>query len=91
MQTIQIPGPNKIFDGMFMGNNLAASDYDWLSMNQVTHIVNCAGVDLPFKQYEKQGINYLTFEWTETIIQTQLFGNGDSNLNSFIQFVEKAR
>lgn len=44
-------GPLKLIDGLFMGNALAASDLDWLTLNQVTHIINCAGLDLPLREY----------------------------------------
>jgi hypothetical protein len=54
-----IPGPIKIIDGVFMGNSLASSDLDWLTVNHVTHIVNCAGKDLPSREYEEEGIKYL--------------------------------
>ena len=88
---VQIPTPTKIHDGLFMGNAMAAADIEWLTLNQVTHIANCAGLDTPSHQYQHQGVQYLVFDWTESQIQTQLFGPGDTTLMSFMQFVHKAR
>lgn len=51
MKTEKIIDSHKIYDGMFMGNQIAATDLDWLTTNKVTHIVNCAFQDIPHKHY----------------------------------------
>lgn len=67
---LRVLGPTKIKDGLFMGDFAAAhvplhatQDYEWVCMNQVTHIINCCGREVE-NAFEQQGIRYLTFPWT---------------------------
>lgn len=92
---LRMIGPTKIKDGLFMGDEAAAhvqppltQDYEWITTNQVTHIVNCCGREVE-DAFEEQGIHYLTFPWSETETQL-LFDPKDVNLNEVMRFIEEA-
>jgi hypothetical protein len=40
-------------------------DLEFLVTNKVTHIVNCAGKQIP-NNWESIGVSYLTLNWLET-------------------------
>jgi hypothetical protein len=53
----------RIHDGLFLGDKYSSTDQRLLDMNQVTHIVNCAGGEVP-NAFENRGeMFYLTFCW----------------------------
>lgn len=61
-------GGIKVKDGLFVGDELAAKDLEFIEGNKVTHIVNCAGDQVP-NQWESLGIHYLVYTWQDSDLQ----------------------
>ena len=40
----EILGAVKVKDGVFIGDELAAQDLEFVVANKVTHIINCSGI-----------------------------------------------
>ena len=70
-------GAIKIKDGLFIGDELASQvrekvqltvlciqDLEFVVANKVTHIINCAGKQIP-NHWEPIGVAYLTFFWLD--------------------------
>jgi protein-tyrosine phosphatase len=82
----------RIKDGIFVGNVSAAHDEDFLYVNKVTHIVNCAGAEVP-DLFADSGIEYLTFPWKDTpgvVNTTVMFDSADRNIEQVVRFMDKA-
>ncbi|CAD8207566.1 unnamed protein product [Paramecium octaurelia] len=81
-----IIGAIKVKDGLFIGDELASKDLEFVIQNKVTRIVNCAAKQLPcvFTNY---GVTYLKFNWLENEQQI-LFPN--DTVNEIYQFIEQA-
>ena len=73
MDHLQIIGAIKIKDGLFMGDEYSAQDLDFMVTNKITHIINCAGKQIP-NIWESIGMIYLTFPWLETDNQVKYQG-----------------
>ena len=41
----------RLIDGLFLGDIHASSDINFLVLNKVTHLVNCAGKEMPNKDF----------------------------------------
>lgn len=65
----------KIKDGLFVGDADASQDADFIELNKITYVINCAGRQLP-NLWEQQGLNYLTFPWAPEP-QYVLFDSGN--------------
>lgn len=70
-----IIGAIKVTDGIFIGDRYAAKDLHFIIQNKVTHIINCAGLqvrnifeDSKEEALSKKGmtVKYLTFLWIDT-------------------------
>lgn len=72
-------GAIKIRDGLFIGDQLAAQDYEFIITNKVSHIINCAGLHIR-NYWESIGVKYLTFEWVDQDCQVILDSN-NTNAN----------
>lgn len=48
-------GAIKIKDALFIGDELAAQDLEFVASNKVTHIINCAGWEVP-NHWEPLGV-----------------------------------
>ncbi|KRX09096.1 hypothetical protein PPERSA_08812 [Pseudocohnilembus persalinus] len=81
----QIIGAIKIKDGLFIGDDFASKDLEFVVTNKVTHIINCAGNEIQ-NEWEQVGVNYLTFYWEESDDQV-LFDQSDQNLNYIYNFI----
>jgi hypothetical protein len=58
-----------------------------LTINQITHIINCAGKQCQ-NNTQIKGMSFLTFDWSENTIQNII----DQNIiNASIGFIEEAR
>lgn len=57
-------GAIKIKDGLFIGDELASTDLEFVVANKVTHIINCAGKQIQ-NHWEPIGVAYLTFFWLD--------------------------
>ena len=53
----------KIKDGLFVGDAEASQDPEFIELNKITFVINCAGRQLP-NLWEQHGLHYLTFPWT---------------------------
>ena len=53
----------KINDGLFIGDAEASQDPEFIELNKITFVINCAGRQLP-NLWEQHGLHYLTFPWT---------------------------
>ena len=77
MEYEDIIGAIKVTDGIFIGDRYAAKDLHFITQNKVTHIINCAGLQVR-NHYEdfkaessneagpKKKVHYLTFLWIDT-------------------------
>lgn len=81
-------GAIKIRDGLFIGDQLAAQDYEFVVTNKVTHIINTAGLHIR-NYWESIGVKYLTFEWVDQDCQVILDAN-NTNANKIFSFIEEA-
>ena len=62
-------------------------DIEWLSLNQVTHVINCAGRHCQNNTVIK-GMSFLTFDWNEQATQNI----ADQNVvHAVMGFIEDAR
>jgi hypothetical protein len=43
MKSNEVFGAVKIKDGLFMGDQYSSQDLEFLAVNKISHIVNCAG------------------------------------------------
>lgn len=81
-------GAIKIKDGLFIGDEYASQDFEFIVTNKVTHIINCAGKQIP-NYWESVGVLYLTFDWDDS--ETQIvFDNQGEIVNQIHSFVEEA-
>jgi hypothetical protein len=89
----------RIKDGIFVGNVTAAHDEDFLLMNKVTRMVNCAGGEVRdiFRNGAAMGglpMAYLTFPWRlpqgGAAPVSNLFDQGGRTLDSIVRFVDEA-
>ena len=66
----------KITDGIFIGDAEASQDPEFIELNKITYVINCAGRELP-NLFEQDGLRYLTFAWMDrptcTLFDTQGF------------------
>lgn len=62
---VQILGAIKIKDGLFIGDEFAAQDLEFIVTNKVTHILNCASKEVS-NIWESIGVSYLSLTWLES-------------------------
>ncbi|CAE7814994.1 unnamed protein product [Symbiodinium necroappetens] len=67
----EILGAVKIKDGLFVGDELAAQDLEFVVANKVTRVINCAGRQVP-NHWESIGVAYLTYYWIDADSQVIL-------------------
>ncbi|RNF15264.1 putative dual specificity protein phosphatase [Trypanosoma conorhini] len=82
----------RVKDGIFVGNAIAAQDLDFIEMNKITHIINCAGGELP-DLFAHEGVKYLTFPWRDTtgsICTAVMFDSADENIERTVRFIDEA-
>ncbi|GET88305.1 dual specificity protein phosphatase, putative [Leishmania tarentolae] len=83
----------RIKDGIFAGNAGAAADKTLLIMNKITHIINCAGAEVPDFFLGEPGFSYLSFPWKDvagSVCTTILFDAADDNIHRAVQFIDEA-
>ncbi|KRW99053.1 hypothetical protein PPERSA_11654 [Pseudocohnilembus persalinus] len=81
-------GAIKIKDGLFIGDELAAKDLEFIVTNKVTHIINTSGKQIA-NFWENIGIAYLTLFWVENDNQV-LFDPRNETVNEILDFVNEA-
>lgn len=84
----EIVGAIKIKDGLFIGDECAAQDLEFVVTNKVTRIINCAGKQIP-NHWETVGVIYLTYFWLDNEKQI-IFDHRDEVLNATYKFIEEA-
>ena len=57
-------GAHKIKDGIIVGDESTAKDLQFIVDNRITHIINCAGIQVK-NMWEQIGIKYLRFKWLD--------------------------
>ena len=57
-------GAVKVRDGLFIGDQIAAQDYEFIMSNKVTHIINTASLQIS-NYWANIGVKYLNFEWMD--------------------------
>ena len=82
-------GAIKVKDGLFIGDELAAQDFEFTISNKVTHVINCSGKQIR-NYWEHLGIKYLTFNWYDHDHQVVL-DNSDKNSEAIFNFIEEAQ
>ncbi|CAD8184886.1 unnamed protein product [Paramecium octaurelia] len=60
--------PTRIIDGLYLGDQGAAHDLEFLVTNKITKIINCAAKHIP-NHWESIGIEYLSYQWLESETQ----------------------
>lgn len=86
MESILV-GAFKVKDGLFIGDEFAAQDLEFVVANKVSRIVNCAARQVP-NHWEPIGITYLSFSWLDSENQLVL-DPADKNFSSFNRFIEQ--
>jgi hypothetical protein len=66
----EVTGGIKIKDGLFVGDEFAAKDLEFVEGNKVTHVINCAGRQIN-NQWEDLEVNYLTYLWEDNDTQVK--------------------
>jgi len=84
----EILGAVKVKDGLFVGDELAAQDLEFVVSNKVTHIINCCGRQVP-NHWESIGVSYLTYYWVDADNQA-ILDQRDVVSNEIFSFVEEA-
>lgn len=84
----EILGAVKIKDGLFIGDELAAQDLEFVVANKVTHIINCCGRNVP-NHWESIGVVYLTYYWLDHDHQV-ILDTKDVVANECFHFLEEA-
>ncbi|CAG9331694.1 unnamed protein product [Blepharisma stoltei] len=87
METTLI-GAIKVKDGLFIGDEFAAQDLEFVVANKVTHIINCAARQVP-NHWEPIGVRYISFSWLDHDSQVLLDSN-DKNISAIYNFIEQA-
>eukprot|EP00913_Durusdinium_trenchii_P014937 g14011.t1 len=84
----EILGAVKIKDGLFVGDELAAQDLEFVVANKVTRIINCSGRQVP-NHWESIGVAYLTYYWIDADSQV-ILDQRDVVANETFMFIEQA-
>ncbi|EAN77591.1 dual specificity protein phosphatase, putative [Trypanosoma equiperdum] len=82
----------RVKDGIFVGNAVAAHDREFISLNKITHVVNCAGGELA-DLFADDGVKYLTFPWkdpTGSVCTAVMFDSADENVKRTVRFIDEA-
>ena len=68
---------------------LYLQDQEFIVANKVTHVINCAGSQVP-NYFEGRGVVYLTFQWLDREDQL-IFDAKDTVTKALFDFVDNAR
>lgn len=79
----------KIKDGLFIGDAEASQDPEFIELNKIMFVVNCAGRQLP-NLWEEHGLRYLTFPWTSDS-DCVLFDSRDVVITQVISLKQQVR
>jgi protein-tyrosine phosphatase len=79
-------GAFKVKDGLFIGDEFAAQDLEFVVANKVTRIVNCAARQVP-NHWEPIGVQYLSFAWFDVENQV-ILDTGDKAITLIYNFID---
>eukprot|EP00762_Andalucia_godoyi_P000076 ANDGO_02379.mRNA.1 hypothetical protein (macronuclear) len=77
----------KIKDGLFIGNAEASRDIEFLSNNKISHLINCAALEVP-NSLQVYGFRYLSYPWRDSD-STIILDAQDRNVSEFVKFIER--
>lgn len=80
----EIIGAIKIKDGLFIGDEFASQDLEFVIANKVTHVVNCASREVP-NHWEAIGVTYLNLQWQDRDNQIIFVQNEEERIFEFIE------
>lgn len=78
----------KVKDGLFVGDQEAAHDLEFLMEQKVSRVVNCCGYSVS-NRWATMGIKYQTYKWMDNETQI-LLDESDSVMDEIYRFVEDA-
>lgn len=83
----------RIKDGIFIGNQSAASDRELLHLNKITHVLNCASEDVPNYFSNDPTLSYLSFPWKEDSVVPPaiMFDAANETISKTIAFIDSAQ
>lgn len=84
----EILGAVKVKDGLFIGDELAAQDLEFVVSNKVTRIINTSGRQVP-NHWESIGVVYLTYYWVDADNQV-ILDQKDAVASETFRFIEEA-
>ncbi|CAD8139010.1 unnamed protein product [Paramecium pentaurelia] len=80
-------GAIKIKDGVFLGDQFASQDLEFIVTNKVSRIINCASKQIS-NHWESIGIIYLSLPWVDN--DQQIIFQSDESINIAIKFIDDA-
>eukprot|EP00928_Gymnodinium_smaydae_P035758 TRINITY_DN25108_c0_g1_i3.p1 TRINITY_DN25108_c0_g1~~TRINITY_DN25108_c0_g1_i3.p1 ORF type:complete len:636 (+),score=85.63 TRINITY_DN25108_c0_g1_i3:104-2011(+) len=83
----EVLGAVKVKDGLFVGDELAAQDLEFVVANKVTRVINCCGRQVPH-HWEPIGVVYLTYHWADADNQI-ILDQRDVVANEIFRFIEE--
>lgn len=87
MTNYEVLGAVKVKDGVFIGDELAAQDLEFVVANKVTHVINCSGKQVP-NHWEPIGVVYLTYYWADNDSQI-ILDSKDVVSNEIFNFIDE--
>lgn len=90
----------RLIDGLFLGDMHASGDLNFLMLNKISHLVNCAGKEMPNKDFSdlttdpdftppSYGLKFLTFYWLDDDRQL-IFDEQDRVPKEIVRFIDEA-
>ncbi|CAD8054754.1 unnamed protein product [Paramecium sonneborni] len=80
-------GAIKVKDGVFLGDQFASQDLEFIVTNKVSRIMNCASKSIP-NHWESIGIVYMSYPWADN--DQQIIFQSDESINAAIKFIDDA-
>ncbi|CAI2359594.1 unnamed protein product [Moneuplotes crassus] len=78
-------GSIKIIDGLFITDDIAAGDLEFISTNKVTRIINCCCLQVP-NHWSSIGIKYLSYNWREN----EVVKIKEETMNRIYEFIQQS-
>ncbi|EGR28653.1 hypothetical protein IMG5_171070 [Ichthyophthirius multifiliis] len=82
-----IVGAVKIIDGLYLGDEYAAQDLEFIITNKVTQIINCSSKQVP-NHWQNYDVTYLSYDFQDTDTQV-IFDDKDQILNITFNLIVK--
>lgn len=85
---MELIGAIKVKDGLFLGDEFAAQDLEFVVANKVTHIINASARQVP-NHWEPIGVKYVSLYWLDQDTQV-LWDSRDEIFTQIYDFIESA-